>query len=116
MLKELSLANLKDTKLLPLYNNEMAKVLQSVIFENDIPGKRKISIDITVDLDGGSVIITFDCEAKVPKRSSKAIAVIEDEKIKIETTSDNAKQPGFEFTDSDKVRSITTAHREGAAS
>ncbi len=119
-LKELTLENLKDTKLQPLFDREMAKILQSLYHENDIAGKRKIAIDITFELDGGNIITSFECEAKIPNRTAKVIAVLEDNQVKIETTSDNAKQPGFEFSEAQapNVHKITDASsaKKGAAS
>lgn len=118
MLKELTLENLKETKLKPLFDKALNEVLFSLYQENDIPGKRELMIKITFELDGGDLDTRYECIPKTPHRSSRTLAILEDHTVKIETTSNDARQPGFEF-DSEKVKQITeakSAKKEGAAS
>jgi|SRR3990172_12454945 len=93
MFETLSLSSLEKTKLQPLFLKALNEVIWSITRETDIPGNRSISIDITFKPKDGYVITTLECSHKVPGRSVSTIATLDNDMMKIDTVSGDARQP-----------------------
>lgn len=115
-LKNFTLESLGETKLKPLWDKAMNEVLFSLYEEGDIPGNRSISIDITFKPKDGYVFTTLECSHKTPGRSVSAIATMEDNTLKIDTVSADARQPDMIGELPENVKDIKSHKKEGAAS
>ena len=113
-LKELTLSALEDTKLKEMFQEKMNEISFSLSKDADVPGDRKIWIEMTFSPKDGYLITTYECGAKMPGRKVSSIATFEDHKIKIDTVSGDSRQP--DLYDNHKVTPITAAKKEGAAS
>jgi hypothetical protein len=92
-LEKISLSSLEKTKLQPLFQTALNEVLHSLYHETDIPGDRSITVKITFKPKDQYIITEMGCSHAVPGRKVNAIATLEDNTIKIDTVSGDARQP-----------------------
>ena len=116
MLENMSLSSLEKTKLNPLFLKALNEVLFSIIHEADITGARSITIDLTFKPKDGYVITTMECSHKVPGRSVSAIATLDKDMLKIDTVSNDARQPDMIGELPDNVTLISAPRKEGHVS
>lgn len=114
-LEKLTLASLEKTKLKNMFDGAMDEVLHSLCHDKDVPGDRGITVKLAFKQKDGYIITAMKCTASVPGREVSTIASLEDDQtLKIDTVSQDARQP--DLYDNDKVTPISAAKKEGNAS
>ncbi len=77
----------------------MKKVQKSLEKEHDVAGAREISIKLVFKPDTrlgkGNVSLAMSCAVKMPQRAFLSIANVEDGEIKIDTTTNDSRQPAL---------------------
>ena len=114
-LKNMTLASLESTKLKARFEEAMNEVSFSLSHDRDVPGDRKICIEITFRPKKDYCITSFKCFSKLPPREEGAITVMsENGAIQIDTTSNDARQPGLPLAVEQPIVSMETLRERGA--
>lgn len=86
--------SLGETVLAGQFAEAMASVQESFEKDKDIAGARNIIIKLSfVPDDRGHIKVDMDCTCSTPNRKVKTIAVMEGGTLKIDTLSNDARQP-----------------------
>lgn len=93
-LKEMSLQTLQETVLNGQFTEAMSQVIESIERDKDVQGDRSITIKISFKPgDRGVINADMSCQANTPGRKVKSIAILEHGILKIDTLSNDARQP-----------------------
>lgn len=119
-LKDLTLSSLESTKLKDRFAQAVEMVSTSLTVDKDVPGKRKIKVEIVFDPKNGYNITRYSAWAEVPAREEGGITIIgENGTVQVETSSNDARQPGLPLGEApkgqDKVVSLAEAREQGRA-
>ena len=117
-LEPITLESLGKTELNELFQEAVREVSKSIADPKKIPGKRSISIDLTFDpKENGFMMTTMECTAKVPGRKVSGMASYKEDTVRIDTVSNDARQPDLLEHAGANVKSISqapSAKKEGA--
>lgn len=96
MLKELTLISLGETKAGEEFEEAMAAVRHSLDKDADIQGARTINIKLSFKPDErGMILADISVTRSTPRRKIKSLAMMENGQLKIDTVSNDARQPGL---------------------
>lgn len=94
MLKTLSMESLGETVLAGQFAEAMSAIQESFEKDKDIAGARTITIKMSfIPDDRGHIKVDMDCTYNTPSRKVKTIAILESGTLKIDTLSNDARQP-----------------------
>ena len=96
MLKELSMESLAETKLAAMFDEAVRIVNESFEKDTDVQGKRSIVLRIDFKPnEHGYVDAEMSVHASTPKRKVKSLASFDEGVLKIDTISNDARQPSL---------------------
>jgi len=110
-LQGLTLQSLGNTKLAEQFAEAVLELHKSFETDADVSGERSITIKLGMKRDSGAIIVDMGCTYATPSRKVKTIAVLEHGTIKVDTISNDARQPDI----FDNVKPITGAKSQGGA-
>lgn len=95
-MKEFTLGSLGETKAGEEFEAAMADIRQSLTKDADIGGTRTINIKLSFKPDErGYISADINVTRNVPRRKIKSLAMMENGQLKIETVTNDARQPGL---------------------
>jgi len=104
MLEELTLSSLERTRAGEQFEEAMKAIRESLEKDGDIQKARTVSIEISFKPDPRGFLSTeLSVNAKTPKRSISTISTYEDGSIKIDTFTNDARQPALPGMENDTV-------------
>lgn len=93
-LETMSLQTLQQTVLNGQFTEAMSEIINSLERDKDVTGERSVTIKISFRPgDRGIINADMSCAASTPGRKVKSIAVLEHGVLKIDTLSNDARQP-----------------------
>jgi len=101
-LEDLSLSALERTNLGKQFSEALAAIEDSFEKDADVAGERSINIKMSFNpTDGSYVSVLLACSYATPRRKVKTIGTITDGILKIDTISNDVRQP--DLLDSTKI-------------
>jgi len=96
MLKELTLSSLGETKAGEQFEEAMQTVRHSLSKDADVQGARNIIIKLSFKPDErGCILADISVNTNTPRRKIKSLAMLENGQLKIDTVTNDAKQPSL---------------------
>ena len=96
MLKELTLASLGETKAGEEFEEALEAIRHSLNKDADIQGARTINIKMSFKPDErGCILADISVTRTTPRRKIKSLAMIENGQLKLDTVTNDARQPGL---------------------
>ncbi len=106
MLKELTLASIGETRAGGQFEEAIGMVVKSLEKDGDVQGARTITMKLSFTPDDrGYISADTSVEVKTPNRKLKTLAALENGELKIDTVSNDVRQPDLlDGTKDDNVR------------
>ncbi len=93
MLEDLNLKSLDKTRAGELFIEGVKEVEKSYEKNGDVEGARSVTLKVSFNKDGNMVIADMSVAVSTPSRKVKTIAAIDETGLKIDTQSNDARQP-----------------------